>query len=94
MKVSDTDLLWSLLSVVGALAERLTGEKLVILIPQENHAIGVWTVFPSSTAVRWKKPGEAGRDPVVVIPHEGYLAPEQMPAEPHVEPLANWREPV
>ena len=55
--ISDTDLMWSLLAAVGALAERITGEKLLVKIENKEQSAHVWT-YPSSDMVRWVKSEE------------------------------------
>jgi len=49
--ITDRDLLFALFDALGALASRLTGERLVVMIPTPDGELD--SVYASTASTRW-----------------------------------------
>ena len=92
-KVPERALLWALFNAVGALAERLTGETLVVAIPDNlgDEATRVWT-YGSPLDVKWIRTKK--NLPLVgnESPHGQSQGYGRMPVGPQREECATERE--
>lgn len=94
LEISEKSMLWALFHMIGALALRLTGERLLVKLETDDQSYHKW-VCSSPSMTRWLKPGEQVFCPVesaesCVCPRE----PSGMLLEPPAAQSATEKEAV